>query len=134
MAWTIAGIRSVAEVVGTTRPSVFASAAEVINRTTPAGARIGAFSAGTQAFLMEDERTVTNLDGLASSPAYLEALRSDRLREFLEQAVSLYERAQTAQGQDALALYREIDVLLPEYKDVALHLRTLRAELALEQP
>ncbi|MEX1023593.1 MAG: hypothetical protein WD226_00830 [Planctomycetota bacterium] len=91
---------------------------------------------------LELERDYRHEDALAAYERLLERAefyrdaiaRRNTLRDFLGQAAELYERAQSAEQGEALALYRQIDVLLPEYRDVAERTRALQSELAAEQP
>lgn len=72
-----------ATLVARTDLGLWVRAALFTNQHTPPASRIGAFSAGTQAFLADDGRTVTNLDGLINTPQfYHEYLRTGRLGEY----------------------------------------------------
>jgi hypothetical protein len=65
--------------------STYVRAGLFVNLVTPENARIGAFSAGTQAFLAYGGRTVTNLDGLINSPTFLKQyMIPGRLRQYLQ--------------------------------------------------
>jgi hypothetical protein len=51
--------------------SPFVKLGRELNLVTPAGARIASFSSGTQAFLLTDGRSMTNIDGLINSVDFI---------------------------------------------------------------
>lgn len=65
------GLERISKIRGFTHVSPFVALGHSINLTTPPGSRIAAFSAGTQAFLAEEGRTVSNIDGLISSREFV---------------------------------------------------------------
>lgn len=61
------------------------TAARILNRRTPPGTRIAGFSVGTQAFFLEGDRVISNLDGVINSPQFVRTyLREGAAERFLK--------------------------------------------------
>ncbi|MGJ5817088.1 hypothetical protein [Paludibaculum fermentans] len=74
-------------VIVTARPDVnqWITAARLLNRHTPQGTRIAGFSVGTQAFFLEGNRVISNLDGVINSPEFVRTyLRQGAIERFLK--------------------------------------------------
>ncbi len=79
-----AGVERLQELTQRRDLNVFVRVALFGNRFTPPGSRLAALSAGTQAFLAEDGRTVTNIDGLINTPRFWREYQSQgRLNDYL---------------------------------------------------
>ncbi|TAJ12545.1 MAG: hypothetical protein EPO68_13650 [Planctomycetota bacterium] len=55
--------------------------------------------------------------------------RREALRSTIEQAGALYEQARAAAPAEALSLYRQVDLLWPDWRDVRQHIQRLQGEL-----
>lgn len=61
------------------------TAARILNRHTPPGTRIAGFSVGTQAFFLDGDRVISNLDGVINSPEFVRTyLRQGAAERFLQ--------------------------------------------------
>jgi hypothetical protein len=60
-------------------------AAKLLNAHTPPGTRAAGFSVGMQSFFLEDNRSLTNLDGVINSPGYVRTyLAAGHIQQFLK--------------------------------------------------
>ena len=80
------------------------------------------------------------LDALAAAQAYSALMervglykdcreRRELLRSTIEHAGSLYEQAGKAEPVEALSLYRQVDLLWPDWRDVRQKIQALEREL-----